>query len=90
MRAPDTCPVCGADVPPNARACPGCGSDATTGWSDEAQSQSLDLPSEEFDYEEFVQREFEGKRPRRKSHWLWWGTALFLVLLFVLMFLYAR
>ena len=33
-----TCPICGTDVPPKARACPECGSDNETGWSVAAQS----------------------------------------------------
>jgi hypothetical protein len=32
-----TCPNCGADVPLKARACPECGSDKETGWSEAAQ-----------------------------------------------------
>lgn len=31
------CPHCGADVPRTATACPECGSDDQTGWSDEAE-----------------------------------------------------
>ena len=29
------CPACGAEVPAGAAACPECGSDETTGWSDQ-------------------------------------------------------
>jgi hypothetical protein len=36
-----TCPICGADVPIKARACPECGSDKETGWSDAAQYMHL-------------------------------------------------
>jgi uncharacterized OB-fold protein len=32
-----TCPNCGADVPIMAKACPECGSDEDTGWSEEAK-----------------------------------------------------
>jgi hypothetical protein len=32
-----TCPICGTEVPIKARACPECGSDKETGWSEEAQ-----------------------------------------------------
>ena len=89
---PDVCPNCGALVPEKARACPECGSDEETGWSDRAQSQRLDLPDDEFNYDEFVREEFgeEGKRgsavpqvkPRGIS-WLWWivGVLLLLALL---------
>jgi len=44
----------------------------------------LDLPEENFNYEEFVQREFEGKAPASsRVHWLWWIVALSLALLFL-------
>ncbi len=86
MRAPETCPNCGADVPRNARACPDCGSDETTGWSEHAATQGLDLPDDEFNYDEFVQREFgEGKGAPRRNYWIWWLTAVVLLLLFGVM-----
>lgn len=87
MRAPETCPACGADVPAGARACPECGSDESTGWSDTARAQSLDLPDEEFDYNEFVQREFGAKKHKPRIHWVWWVTAVALLALFVWFFL---
>ena len=55
---PEICPHCGAEVPPKAKACPECGSDETTGWSEAAETGHLGLPDEEFDYEEFVEKEF--------------------------------
>ncbi|HMJ91604.1 MAG TPA: hypothetical protein VK530_17410 [Candidatus Acidoferrum sp.] len=82
MPAPETCPVCGADVPRGARACPGCGSDESTGWSDDAHAQSLDLPDDEFNYDEFVQKEF-GKPKRLRIHWLWIATTVVLLGLFI-------
>jgi hypothetical protein len=83
MAAPETCPVCGADVPRGARVCPGCGSDDSTGWSDHAQTQALDLPDDEFNYEKFVENEF-GKPKRLRIHWLWLVTTVLLLALFVL------
>jgi hypothetical protein len=82
---PEVCPVCGAEVPPNARACPECGADEHTGWSEEAGAEGLDLPDEKFDYEEFVKREFGGgKNPKpRGIHWLWWAVGILLVAAFV-------
>ena len=79
---PEICPNCGAEVPPQARACPECGSDEQTGWSDEARFAGLGLPDEEsFDYDEFVEREFGGKRQiPRGVRWIWWVAALGLVL----------
>ncbi len=74
---PEICPNCGAEVPPNARACPECGSDEQTGWSEEARTSELGLPEEEFDYDEFVREEFgkEGPRPRG-VRWFWWVIAI--------------
>ncbi len=77
---PDVCPNCGAEVPPGARACPECGSDEQTGWSDEARVGGLDLPDEEFDYEDFAKREFgHNEVVPRGIHWFWWGVALALL-----------
>lgn len=76
---PETCPNCGAEVPPGAKACPECGSDEQTGWSDEARYNSLDLPDENFNYDEFVKREFgeEKKSPVPHGvHWFWWIIAI--------------
>lgn len=86
MRPPDTCPNCGADVPRNARACPECGSDENTGWSERAQSQSLDLPDDEFNYDEFVQREF-GAPKQSKARLFWWVVAIVLLALSLVLLL---
>jgi hypothetical protein len=83
-----TCPNCGAEVPPKAKACPECGSDEQTGWSDAAQGSGLGLPDEEFDYDRFVQREFGGKRPIPAGiHWFWWAVAVLVVAAFLLLLL---
>lgn len=86
MRAPEICPACGAEVPNGARSCPECGSDESTGWSDRAQAQSLDLPDDEFNYDEFVKREFGHKKPKLHVHWIWWVTAVALLALFAWFF----
>jgi RNA polymerase subunit RPABC4/transcription elongation factor Spt4 len=87
--APEVCPNCGAVVPRNARACPGCGADEHTGWSDSAYADQLGIPDEKFDYDEFVQAEFGAARVRpRGIHWVWWLTALLLVLLFLFYYLH--
>ncbi len=69
-------------MPPKARACPECGADEQTGWSETARTDGLDLPDEEFDYNDFVKREFggEGAMPRG-VHWFWWVVAVALVVL---------
>ena len=81
---PEVCPNCGAEVPRRAKACPECGADEKTGWSDEIEYGGLDLPDEEFNYDEFVDREFGGKTVKpRGIGWLWWLVALILVLCFL-------
>ncbi len=86
MAAPETCPNCGADVPRRARACPECGSDERTGWSDDAHTQSLNLPDDEFNYDEFAQREF-GKPKRSPVRLFWTVVAIVLLLGFFLLLL---
>lgn len=41
-----TCPVCGQEVRGDALACPGCGSDDETGWSEDTEYDGVDLPDE--------------------------------------------
>lgn len=85
---PEICPHCGADVPPAAKACPECGSDETTGWSDEAQRENPGLPDEDFNYDNFVKREFSQEKIKpRGIHWVWWLVAVLLLLVFLYGFL---
>ena len=76
MTHPGICPVCGAEVPPAVRACPGCGADDATGWNeDRAVYDGLDLPDDEFDYDEYLCKEFggaekPGKKPSKLLTWL--------------------
>lgn len=88
---PEICPNCGAEVPRRARACPGCGADEQTGWAEEARhatSADLGLPEEDFDYDEFVKREFAAPSPRPPGlAWVWWLTGLALLLAIVLVWI---
>ncbi len=57
------CAHCGTEVRWDAQACPECGSDEMTGWSEDADKWQAGIPvgyadDEEFDYEAFVGREF--------------------------------
>jgi hypothetical protein len=90
---PETCPECGALVPRNARACPDCGADDQTGWSDRAQAQRLGISDDPFDYDSFVQEEFGSKdrtvnriKPRG-MRWIWWCVALLILLALAYSFL---
>ena len=77
-------------MPKQARACPECGSDEKTGWSDEAHVGGLDLPDEEFNYDKFVENEFgqQKKFVPQGLHPFWWIVALGLVA--ALIFLWFR
>ncbi len=83
---PDICPVCGAEPPRGARACPECGACEETGWGEESYSSGLDLPDDdEFDYDEFIDREFgSGKKYDKRVGipLLWrWVAGILLVLM---------
>ena len=86
--APEICPNCGAEIPPKAKACPECGSDEQTGWSEKARYDDLNLPDEDFDHDEFVRREFgpESAKPHGIS-WLWWIIALVIAIVVSFAFL---
>jgi len=84
---PEICPNCGAELPRRARACPECGADETTGWSETAGGENLDLPEEAFDHAEFVRREFGSAAPKPQGvKWFWWVTAV-VVLAAMILFL---
>ena len=93
------CPECGADVPVGSKACQACGprkmakrmnrkkkkaSRRRRSWEQDSCYDGLGLPEEDFDYENYVAREFGGKRHRRINiAWYWWLTALVLLVLFI-------
>lgn len=87
---PAVCPVCGEDVPRNARACPECGADHNSGWREDAeQYDGVDLP-DEFNYDEFVEKEF-GTSPKPSGiSFLWWLTAIVVLALTLLYFFLGR
>ena len=65
LKTPDVCPVCGEDVPSGALACPECGADHNSGWRQDAETyEALDLPDEDFNYDEFVRKEFGSSSSR--------------------------
>ena len=86
---PETCPVCGEEVPRNALACPECGADHNSGWREDADS--IDASDDaEFDYEEFVEREFGDSPKPAGIKPLWWITAIVLLLAFVAFYALAK
>ena len=79
---PSECPVCGADVPPRARACPACGADERTGWDEDGtRYDGLDLPEEAFD-EPDDGRKKSSRRPQTRINGLpvfWWALGAVLL-----------
>ncbi|HLP24086.1 MAG TPA: zinc ribbon domain-containing protein [Acidobacteriota bacterium] len=83
---PSECPVCGAAVPRDARACPECGADERSGWNeDEARYDGLDLPDEAF--EDTRKHEPE---PRGGRDYVWLFVTVALVLALILAFVFRR
>lgn len=83
---PEICPVCGEEVPRNASACPECGADHLSGWNEDADTTGgLGLPDEEFDYDDFVKREFGGGVKPEGIAWVWWAAAVAALLAFAAM-----
>ncbi|HTB80631.1 MAG TPA: hypothetical protein VK717_07065 [Opitutaceae bacterium] len=76
FQPPGDCPACGEFVPAGRKSCPHCGSDARSGWSDEAEYDGLDLPGEAFNYRDFVQEEFGQGGRRTRPTLFWWIIGL--------------
>lgn len=90
FKPPGDCPICGEFVPRGLVSCPACGSCAKSGWSDDAAYDGIDLPDapEDFDYDDFVEREFGSGSGGRRRHGLpanfWWWVALALLAIIVI------
>ncbi len=81
------CPVCGEEVPNNAKSCPECGACEKSGWSGEPDPGNLGLPDDDFDYEKFTETEFGSGPKKAGMQWLWWVAALILLIAFALAYL---
>lgn len=81
FKPPGQCPACGEWVPRGVAACDCCGACEKSGWSGDTHADGLDLPDEDFDYDEFVAREFGGDSNARKVGMspLWWWVAVALL-----------
>ena len=72
------CPFCDHQVRVGEN-CPGCAQKKRAprrvrkSWEQDHSADGLDLPDEDFDYDEFVAREF-GRAPHRRLgvKWYWW------------------
>lgn len=81
------CPHCGADVPVGAKVCRECGSDDETGWSEGEDVWKAEIGTgygdeEDFDYDEFVQKELpEHAAPNVKRSLTKWILVALVMLL---------
>ena len=79
------CPFCETEVAVG-KPCPGCAKKSKKprvkkkSWEQDSTHDGLGLPDDDFDYEDFVAREF-GKAPHRKTglKWYWWVLAVVLL-----------
>ncbi|HUI07835.1 MAG TPA: zinc ribbon domain-containing protein [Verrucomicrobiae bacterium] len=88
-----TCPNCGAEVPAKAKACPECGADEKTGWSDNTIYDGTDIadPGEDdFQYEEWKRRELGGGKRRGRRDWLWWVVGVLILAALAWLFVVRR
>lgn len=85
------CPFCDHDVRVG-ESCPGCAGKkkraprpAKKSWRQDKTYDGLDLPDDDFDYKEFVAREFGGKPHRQLGvKWYWWLLGVVLLCLMTL------
>jgi len=79
-----SCPVCGESVSPNASGCRGCGAVKEDGkWIEPDTYDGVGLDDDEFDYDDFVEREFgAGRRAKTGKERFWWMVALITLLAF--------
>ena len=89
-RTPELCPVCNEDVPRGALACPQCGADHNSGWKEDAASyDGLNLPDDDFKYDDFVKREFGSRVKPSALKMVWWIAGILLFVVLLLTYFYA-
>ena len=88
------CPGCGREVRIGPAGCPHCpqpkrrkpkSPPTKRSWEQDPIYDTLELPDNDFNYEEFVEREF-GNKPHRKIGvaFRWWALGLGLILLWLI------
>ena len=89
-KSPEECPVCGEDVPRSSLACPACGAGHNSGWRKDAESyDGLDLPDNDFDYDEFVEREFASGIKPTGIKTIWWITAIIVLAVSIALYFFT-
>jgi hypothetical protein len=85
--SPEICPVCGEEVPRRSLACPECGADHNSGWRTDS-ADAIDLPGDDFDYDDFVRRDFSTSVKPSGIKTIWWITAIVLLVLSLALYLF--
>ena len=81
-----SCPHCGADVPTKAKFCRECGADESSGWGDlDDYEPGYDS---DFDYEDFVRREFPEHADTESRGFPWVGLVVILLIISMLLMLF--
>ena len=89
-KTPEVCPVCNEDVPAGALACPECGADHNSGWGNHAGlCDGVDLPDDDFKYDDFVEREFGSDLKPSALKLVWWIAGILLFVALVVMYFYS-
>ncbi|MEM0896152.1 MAG: hypothetical protein AAGJ79_04635 [Verrucomicrobiota bacterium] len=79
------CPGCGVELEVGNNGCPTCNKTEKKrkGWEQDSYLDGIDLPGEDdFDYDEFRQREFGGGLRPKGIKPVWWLTGIFLLIAF--------
>jgi len=77
-------------VPRRAAACPECGADHNSGWKEDADDYgAAGLPDEEFDYKEFVRREFGASPWPAAIKTFWWATAIVVIVALIALYVFS-
>lgn len=77
------CPECGAEVKVGSQGCPKCNDPDPWEMEDTEVHDGLDLPDDDFDYDEFVDKEFGDGIPKRGMPMVWWVTGVILLIAFL-------
>jgi hypothetical protein len=80
-----TCPICGAEVPRRAKACPECGACEKSGWSEDRYLDGVDLPDEGWNHPGSSPRRLGNGGGKTRMQWFWMVVGILIVIAFVLM-----
>jgi predicted nucleic acid-binding Zn ribbon protein len=86
FQPPGDCPVCGEPVRAGRKCCAQCGSDERSGWNDTTHCDALDLPSEDFNYDDFVKEKFGKGGRRTRPSFIWWITGIVMLVVLIWIF----